>query len=226
MDTIICALILHSQILIHILNMPETPQAEDPYSHADPSITELWDTKTPLEKQWTEFYKTVDSMKVGLLGTYRPGIGHVARSMVVVKRNGPDFIFISNINTQKFRDLEASKECSITFQDSSTQDWVSVSGVATTTDNTDPRLRDLYSPGMKAWFGDLGDGVHTGTVDDPRRALIEVKARYITYWKTTVGSLGFVKEIAQAAMSGKVAAIGLCRRFFEEEIEQERVKVG
>ena len=204
--------------------MPETSEAEEVYPHTDPSITELWDTETPKEKQWAEFYKEVDRMKIGLLGTYRPGIGPVARSMVVVKRNGPDFLFISNMHSQKFTDLKASNECSITFQDSSTQDWVSVSGIATTTDNTDPRIKDLYSPGMKAWFGDLGDGVHTGTVEDPRRALIEVRAKYIAYWKANVGKLGLVKEIAQAAMTGKVAAIGFCRRFFEDEIEQERAK--
>ncbi|KAI9691209.1 MAG: hypothetical protein M1822_008829 [Bathelium mastoideum] len=190
----------------------------------DPSTTFHYDTQTPKERQWAEFYKAVDTMKIGLLGTYRPGIGPVARSMVVMRRTGPDFVFVSNIHSQKFRDLEASKECSITFQDSNSQNWISISGIATIADNTDPRVRDLYSPGMKAWFGDLGDGVHTGTVEDPRRALIEVKSKYITYWKTTVGSLGFMEEIAQAAMTGKVAATGVCREFPEDEIEQERAK--
>ena len=204
--------------------MTETLTPEAIISSADPSLSEHWDNRTPKEKQWTEFYKAVDSIKIGLLGTYRPGIGPVARSMAFVKRNGPDFIFIGNINSQKFRDLEANQECSITFQDSKSQDWVCVSGTATTADSTDPRVRDLYRPGMKAWFADLGDGVHTGTVDDPRRALIEVRAKYIIYWKTMVESLGFIKEVAQAAMSGKVASTGLCRQFTEGEIEQERVR--
>ena len=203
--------------------MPEPLKRDEVKTHTDVSFVRHYlDTQTPIQQQWAEFYKAVDSMKIGLLGTYRPGIGPVARSMVVVKRNGPDFIFVSNIHSQKFRDLEASKECSITFQNSSSQDWISISGIASTRDNTDPRLRDFYSPGMKAWFADLGDGVHTGTADDPRRGLIEVRAKYITYWKTTVGSFGFMKEVAQAAMTGKVATTGICREFLEEEIELER----
>jgi len=34
---------------------------------------------------------------------------------------------------------------------------------------------------VKAWFGDLGDGIHDGSGNDPRMALIEVKSNYITY---------------------------------------------
>jgi len=58
-------------------------------------------------------------------------------------------------------------------QDSSTQNWVSITGEATTISNSDPRVKELYSPAIKAWFGDLGDGVHNGTYEDPRMTLIE-----------------------------------------------------
>lgn len=53
-------------------------------------------------------------------------------------------------------------------------------------------------------------------------ALIEVKAKYIAYWKATVGMLGFVKEVAQASMTGKVADTGVQRQFGEEDIEAMR----
>ena len=78
---------------------------------------------------------------------------------------------------------------------------------------------------MKAWFGDLGDGKHDGTADDPRMALIEVKAKYITYWMHTVGALGFMKEVGVAAMTGKVANTGATRELKEAAIEQAR-KMG
>ena len=35
---------------------------------------------------------------------------------------------------------------------------------------------------MKALFRDLGDGIHDGSANDPRMALIEVKSNYITHW--------------------------------------------
>ncbi len=57
-------------------------------------------------------------------------------------------------------------------------------------------------------------------------ALIEVKAKYISYWKSTVGMLGFVKEVAQASMTGEVAQTGVMRQFVEEDIERMRKEDG
>ena len=53
-------------------------------------------------------------------------------------------------------------------------------------------------------------------------SLIEVKANYISYWKSTVGSLGFLKEVTQATLTGKVADTGLQRQFLAEDIEAMR----
>ena len=72
---------------------------------------------------------------------------------------GPDFLFLSNNHSSKFTDLARDPTAQVTFQNSSSQDWVSISGTATTTSNSDPRIKQLYSKGMSAWFGDLGDGI-------------------------------------------------------------------
>jgi hypothetical protein len=53
-------------------------------------------------------------------------------------------------------------------------------------------------------------------------SLIEVKSHYISYWKSTVTTLGFVKEVAQAAITGSVAQNGVQRQFKEGEIEKAR----
>ena len=53
-------------------------------------------------------------------------------------------------------------------------------------------------------------------------ALIEVKTKYISYWKSTVGMLGFLKEVTQATVTGQVADTGLQRQFLEEDIEAMR----
>lgn len=113
----------------------------------------------------------------------------------------------------------------ITFQNSSSQDWVSITGEATTASNEDPRIKELYHAPVSAWFGDLGDGVHNGTAEDPRMALIEVRAKYITYWKATVGTLGFFKEVGVAALTGQVADTGVLRELGEEDIEAARRQV-
>lgn len=202
--------------------MPDPLKASEIDSKTDPTVAKQWDETTPKKDQIQDFYKTVDSLKVGLLTTIRDGVGPVSRSMAVAKREGPDFLFLANNHSKKFSDLASNKTAQVTFQNSSSQDWVSVSGTATVTSNTDPRIKKLYSKGTSAWFGDLGDGVHTGTADDPRMALIEVKANYISYWKSTVSSVGFVKEVATASMSGRVANTGTLRQLTEEDIKNAR----
>lgn len=97
--------------------------------------------------------------------------------MAIAKRSGPDFLFLANAHSQKFSDLSKSGgDCCVTFQNSSTQDWVSVTGKAVTASNDDPRIKEIWNRGASAWFGDLGDGVHDGSASDPRMSLIEVKA--------------------------------------------------
>ena len=181
--------------------MPQPLKQSDVDSKVDPSVTTQWDDKTPKKEQLQDFYKIVDGLKVGLLTTIRPDIGPVARSMAIAKREGPDFLFLANQHSQKFEDLKHSKQALVTFQNTSSQDWVSVSGNVTVANNEDPRIKDIYNKGTAAWFGNLGDGVHTGGPEDPRMALIEVKANYISYWKSTVTSAGFLKEVAQVGQT-------------------------
>lgn len=100
----------------------------------------------------------------------------VTRSMAVAKRTGPDFLFLTNKNSQKFKELHEVPEVNIAIQ-SSSQDWVSITGTATTVDNSDPRIKEVWNRGAAAWFGDIGDGVHDGSASDPRMSLIEVKAK-------------------------------------------------
>ena len=198
--------------------MPQPLKAEDIDSKTDPTVARRWDDETPKKEQVDDFYKIVDSIGTCLLCTDRPGVGPIGRSMKVAKRDGPDFVFLANNNSQKFQDIENDKTVLITFQNSSNQDWVSITGEVTVTSNDESRVKELYHKGASAWFGDLGDGVHTGGPEDPRMAVIEVKATYIAYWKHNVTSIGFVKEVAQASLTGQVADTGFQRQFTEEDI--------
>lgn len=176
--------------------MPSDVKPQDINEKNDPSVMRQWD-EADFSTKFEEFYQIVDGLKIGLLGTYRPGVGvslpqlhrhamtfiltntlkPVTRSMALAKRTGPDFLFLANAHSQKFKDIEANKEVNVSFQDSKSQDWISVSGTATTASNSDPRIKEVWSRGAAAWFGDLGDGVHNGTAEDPRMSLIEVKSK-------------------------------------------------
>lgn len=97
--------------------------------------------------------------------------------MAVAKRTGPDFLFLANAGSQKFADIEKDKIVNISFQNSSNTDWISVTGEVVTSSNDDPRIKEIYTKQTSAWFGNLGDGVHTGGPEDPRIKLIEVQAK-------------------------------------------------
>ncbi|CAO1600178.1 MAG: hypothetical protein LQ349_007194 [Xanthoria aureola] len=199
---------------------PYTQEEHD--SKIDPSVSTQWDETTPKEEQFKDLYKIVDGLKGGLLTTIRPGVGPTSRAMAVAKRVGPDYLFLANNHSEKFKDLKNDKTVQVTFQNSSDMSWVSVTGEAVTTSNDDPRIKQVYSKGVNAWFGDLGDGVHTGMPEDPRMTLIEVKANYITYWKSTSTFPGFIKEVAQASMTGQVADTGINRRLTDKDIQNAR----
>lgn len=202
--------------------MPEQVSHKDVDANSDPSVAKQYDNKTPKDQQWKDLYSIIDGQKITLLNTYRKGTGPVGRSMAIARRQGPDILYLANKNSRKFDDLATNDEVQITIQDTKTQDWVSISGKATNTSNDDPRIKDLYTPAISAWFGDLKDGVHDGTDKDPRMAIIEVKPTYIVYWKKEVSSLGFMKEIAQATVMGSVAQTGSHREFTEADIAKER----
>ncbi len=78
--------------------MPQPLSVDEVNSKTNPSVSKQYDNETPKDQQFQEFYKMVDSLKVGLLTTIRDGIGPVSRSMAVGKRIGPDFFFLANIN--------------------------------------------------------------------------------------------------------------------------------
>jgi general stress protein 26 len=142
--------------------------------------------------------------------------------MAIARRDGPDFLFLANKHSKKFSDLDQNKEVQISFQDTKTQDWISISGKATTTDNADPRIKEVWSRGAAAWFGDLGDGKHTGGPEDPRMTLIEIKANYVSYYLTEVGILGYAKEVIAANVTGGVANTGKLRELNEQDLERAR----
>jgi general stress protein 26 len=77
-----------------------------------------------------------------------------------------------------------SKTVNISFYDQSSTNWISISGTATISDDKE-RIRSVFSTTTKAWFGDLGDGIHTGGPEDPRVSLIEVVPSEIRYVRRT-----------------------------------------
>lgn len=108
----------------------------------------------------------------------------------------------------------------VSFLDSSGQ-WASVSGTSELA--TDRALvKEHYTPTLRAWLGDLGDGRHDGSENDPRLGMIRVKTLSATYSLLGKNIISRVVEVVQGAVTGKVAEINKLREITEQEVNMLR----
>jgi len=127
-------------------------------------------------------------------------------------------LFHTNSESGKTDDLSNDNHVNVSFLNSSGE-WASISGVASVVTDMD-LVRKHYSPQLRAWLGDLGDGVHDGGENDPRIGIIRVKMVTAHYSITSKNMLGRVAEVAQGAVTGKPAAVNKLREISEAEVEQ------
>lgn len=131
---------------------------------------------------------------------------------------GVDLIFHTNTESGKTDDIEADNEVNVSFLNS-TGEWASVSGEATVIADREI-VRKYYSPSLRAWVGDLGDGVHDGGPEDPRIGVIRVVARTATYAIAVGTSLARGFEIVKSAATGQAAEVNKLRELTEQELSE------
>lgn len=130
---------------------------------------------------------------------------------------GIDLLFHTNTESGKTDDLASDPKINIAFLNSSGE-WASISGEATI--ETDREIvRKHYSPSLKAWLGDLGDGTHDGGPNDPRIGVIWVKARTATYAISKFTAVGRMTEVAKGMVTGTAANVNHLRELTEPELE-------
>ena len=111
------------------------------------------------------------------------------------------------------------KETNIAFLDPASGSWASISGTATIIGNRNA-VQKYYSPILRTWLGDLGDGVHDGGPNDPRIGLIRLEARISTYLIARKGIVGTATETIKSAVKGNVPQINSIRELSEEELSE------
>lgn len=123
-------------------------------------------------------------------------------------------------------DLTVSpRQTNMSFLDPASGAWASVSGTASLIADQD--VKKYYSPALKTWLGDLGDGVHDGGPDDPRIGVIKLEAKFVTYVVNTKGMIRQVVETMKSAPKGEVPSINSIRELNTEElVECEYLVVG
>ncbi|KAI1445781.1 hypothetical protein F5Y02DRAFT_101239 [Annulohypoxylon stygium] len=181
------------------------------------------DNDVTLKEKVETLVKFVSSCKFGMMTTHDVVSGKlVSRCMAIAGKEGGDIdlTFTTNTESHKTDELKADKHTNISFCDSSGQ-WASFAGnVSIETDRN--VVKKFYSPTLKAWLGDLGDGVHDGSADDPRIGVLRVKTSSVTYAITDKTLVGRMAEVAKGTITGEAAQVNKLREISEGEVRQWR----
>ncbi|KAK3940264.1 hypothetical protein QBC46DRAFT_261264 [Diplogelasinospora grovesii] len=191
--------------------------------HADPYKTANLDSDVTLDQKFNDLNAFIDNCKFGMMTTIDNKTKNLAsRCMALAAKEsgGTDLLFHTNTESGKTDDLSHNPHVNISFLNNSGE-WASVSGISSI--ETDRALvKKYYSPELKAWLGDLGDGVHDGSENDPRIGVIRVKMVRAVYAIASKNLIGRAAEIAQATVTGKPASVNKLREISEEEVKQWR----
>lgn len=138
--------------------------------------------------------------------------------MVLQEGNGVDLIFHANTESGKTDDLASDPKINLAFQNSSGE-WASISGEASVETDRE-KIHKYYSPALKAWMGDLGDGKHDGGPNDPRICVIKVKAITAQYAVSNRSAIGGVIEFAKGVATGEAPSVHKLRHIDEQDLKQ------
>ncbi|PQE29237.1 bli-3 protein [Rutstroemia sp. NJR-2017a BBW] len=169
----------------------------------------------------------MDACKFGMMTTRDGKTGAlVSRCMALAAKEhgGTTLLFHTNTESGKTDELESDSHINISFLNGSGE-WASISGFAKVETDRET-VRKYYSPSLKAWIGDLGDGTHDGGPEDPRIGVIKVDAKTATYAVSRVSMLGRAKEMAQGVITGEAPKVNKLREISEEEINTWRTSQG
>ena len=166
--------------------------------------------KTELEK----FYSLIDEIKVAMMTTRRAD-GHLeSRAMANQKRaSGADLWFVTAAGSAKLRDISGDPHVNLAYFNEGSYEWVSASGIATLSRDR-AKIRELYEPDWKAWFGQEGDPRH-GTPDDPRMVLIGVDVHAAVFLEVNKPKPVVLFELAKGWLTGVAAEPGQTHQLTE-----------
>jgi general stress protein 26 len=160
-----------------------------------------------MKSELDTFYGLIGDIKIAMMTTRRPD-GHLeSRAMANQKRaGGADLWFVTADGTDKLRDIAYDPHVNLAYYKSGSYEWVSASGIASISrDRT--KIRELYEPDWKAWFGADGDSRH-GTADDPRIVLIGVDVHAAVFLEVDKPKPVVLFELAKGWLTGERAEPG------------------
>lgn len=173
----------------------------------------------PTGKKLEQLYELIDGIEVALLTTRNAEGALVSRPMQTqARRAGTDLWFMTSIESGKVDELIADPQVNLGYYKDGSREYVSVSGLAHVTQDR-ALIHELYKPDWKAWLGDEGDD-RDGGPDDPRIALIEVKADSARYLRVSEPRLVTLFKLATSLVTGNPPNIGDAGQLERSELAQ------
>ncbi|KAF8421429.1 bli-3 protein [Tirmania nivea] len=198
------------------------------YSHADTGSKPADPYKetnldhASLKERVEGLIQFIESHKFCLMTTRQKDTGHlVSRCMAVAALEGINLLFHTNTESGKTDELVGDPHVNIGFLKESTGDWASVSGTAEIISDRE-LVKKYYSNRLKAWVGDLGDGVHDGGPNDPRVGVIKIHVRTATYSLAQGNAITRGIEVAKGTITGKPAHVNQLRELTEGDLDTYR----
>ncbi|RKU47682.1 BLI-3 blue-light-inducible Bli-3 protein [Coniochaeta pulveracea] len=190
---------------------------------ADPFKEKNLEDDISLETKIKDLSDFMQACKYGMMTTRDASSGNlVSRCMAIAaqEKAGIDLLFHTNTESHKTDELHNDPHINISFINAKGE-WASINGIASVETGRE-LVRKYYSPDLKAWVGDLGDGKHDGGPEDPRIGIIRVKTVTATYNLANKNILSRAADVAVGTVTGKTAVTNKLREISEQEIKQWR----
>ena len=154
-----------------------------------------------------KLYDLIEEIEVAMFTTRRADGHLVSRPMATQKQSaGADLWFVTSRDSEKLVEIGEEPFVNLAYYKDRTREWVSVSGRARIVDDRE-KVRELYQPDWRAWFGDAG-GPKDGTPDDPRMVLIGVDIDMAMYLELNKPQAVVLYEVVKGMITGKQPDLG------------------
>jgi general stress protein 26 len=176
---------------------------------------------TTKEEKLEKFYEMVEDNDTAMFTTVRPDGFVVSRPMATQARaEGADLWFATSKESEKLDELRNNPHVNVAYFKDRTREWISVSGTAKIVRDRE-KIRELYRPDWRAWFGDEG-GPNDGTPDDPRIVLIGVKIKFALFLEINEPQPVVLFEVIKGMVTGTPPRPGKLTKLSESETTNGR----
>jgi general stress protein 26 len=154
-----------------------------------------------------KLYDLIDDIETAMFTTRRSDGLLVSRPMATQARvAGADLWFVTANGSPKLDEIRSDTHVNLAYFKNRTKEWISVSGLARIVSDR-AKIRELYRPDWRAWFGDEG-GKNDGSADDPRIVLIGVDVKLAMYLEVNKPMPVVIFDVIKGLVTGNRPDVG------------------